>query len=327
MNRAKLYVITGIDTEEEGLFSGKYESRNPPVANLAFLPELAPLGKDFGLPLTLFCTHAVFANTRAAATVAWMREHCEAEIGAHLHHWSTPPFENGGNGDCMPQRTHTLSPELLEERLRVLLDAGAIINGGALTSFRMGRWDLKSRLFPLLARNGIKVDSSICPLRAFADGPDHFLAPSEPYRVVMADNNFLLEVPITQIPLSVALAKVWLSVTQRSRRVRDSFHFFGALSANPLWHGDAIMRLGTRLHVARGGKVLNIFWHSSEMMPGGSPHIPDQAAARRLLQRIFSFCEWLKKNFDVQGVTASGFAAIAEKMQLPLLPLCNGRDW
>ena len=71
----------------------------------------------------------------------------------------------------------------------------------------MGRWDLKSVVRPLLAEEGFTFDSSVCPLRVFHDGPDHFLAPSDPYW--LEDAPGLLESPVTQIPLSRTLARLW----------------------------------------------------------------------------------------------------------------------
>lgn len=297
----KLHVCISLDVEEEGLFSGKYRSR-PTVSNVARLAKLAPLSDRLGFPLTLYCSWAVFADEKACAVVKSMRDKCYAEIAAHLHHWSVPPYsseEKAGE----PTRTDRLAPELLQARLSNLLELGREKTGSPLTSFRMGRWDLKKKLLPFLIAAGISVDSSICPLRAFKNGPDHFLAPASPYWLD-SPQGAILETPLTQIPISPALAKIWRKIWSPQGRILDSFHFFGALSANPVWHGDKIMRLAVKSHFARGGRVLNLFWHSSEMAPGASPHIKTEADAERLLARITGFCEWLRSEFEVEGITA-----------------------
>lgn len=303
----KLYVCISLDVEEEGLFTSHYPRSNLSLANVPLIRRLEPLYGELGLPLTLFCAYSVFANDQAANAVLWMRDHCSAEIGAHLHHWNTPPLENDAES-APPCHTHLLPPELLEQRLANLLKLGAQVAGAPLTSFRMGRWDLKNILLPLLAKYAIRVDSSICPLRIFAGGADHFLAPCQPYWVQITPCQRILEAPVTQIPLLPALARLWRKFAPPS--LMDAFHFFGALSANPLWHCALIRRLAARLHTWRGGTVLNFFWHSSEMMPKGSPHIPNQAAADRLLGDIFAFCRWLNEHYDVQPVTASQLAAL-----------------
>ena len=53
----------------------------------------------------------------------------------------------------------------------------------------------------------------------------------------------------------------------------------------------------------RGGKVLSIFWHSSEMLPGASPHTPDEEAANTFLEKTFKFGRWLNENYNVKAIT------------------------
>ena len=324
-----LYVIVSLDVEEEGLFSGNYAARGCGVRNVALLPRLAPLTHDLGFPLTLFCAHTVFSSPEARPHLAWMRDHCRAEIAAHLHHWSTPPLTDGEDSDDSsqkdgpPVRTDKMPRQLLRRRLRTLLDAGRDFQGAPLTSFRMGRWDLKASVRPLLAEEGITFDSSVCPLRVFSGGPDHFLAPTEPYWP--EDCPGLLESPVTQVALLPPLARLWYGLTRRKALV-DSFHFWGALSPNPVWHSPAVMRAATRLLVRRGGRVLSLFWHSSEMLPGGSPNIPDQAAADALYQKTFNYLRWLCENYNVMGLTAAQLREMAPSLHFGQRPAGKG-DW
>ena len=305
-----LRVVVSLDVEEEGLFSGHYATSGCGVSNVSLLPRLAPLSRDLGFPLTLFCAHTVFADAGACRVLEQMRDHYGAEIGAHLHHWSTPPASPlDPPHEGQPTRTDKLPRDLLRQRLATLLDAGREFQGAPLTSFRMGRWDLKDCVRPLLSEAGIKVDSSVCLLRHFPGGPDHFLAPADPYWVEGWQGAPLLEAPITQIPLHPALAQLWYRACPAASR--DKFHFWGVLSPNPFWHAPRIMRWAARLVIAgRGGQVLSLFWHSSEMLPGGSPHVPDQKAADAVLERIYAFLSWLRETFPVQGCTASQLAEL-----------------
>lgn len=315
-----LYVNVSLDVEEEGLFSGTYKARDTPVYNVANLPNLAPLSRDFGLPLTLYCAWSVLSSPECRPILAKMRDEYGSEIGAHLHHWSSPPFVDAPE-NATPQRTDKMSRETLAQKLDSLFAEFKAATGGKPVSFRMGRWDLKRSLLPLLAERGIKADASVCPLRVFAGGPDHFLAPAKPWRVVLPGGEEMLEIPVTQIPLFPFLARLW----HKAPFYRDSFHFFGALSANPFWHSPAIWRFATKLHASRGGRVLSIFWHSSEIMRGGSPKVPDQKAVDLVLRNIFAFCEWLRENFDVRGVTSADLWKL--KDEFPVLDASPERDW
>ncbi|MDR2820552.1 MAG: hypothetical protein LBB60_08520 [Desulfovibrio sp.] len=316
-----LKVIVSLDVEEEGLFSGRYASSGCTVRNVQLLPRLAPLTQELGFPLTLFCTHTVFADPNARSVLTFMRERCNAEIGAHLHHWSTPP-PHESDKITAPTRTDQMPRDLLQRRLEALLHAGQNFLGSPVTSFRMGRWDLKSVIRPLLTEHGIKLDSSVCPLRAFTNGPDHFLAPADPYWV-----DGLLEAPITQVAICPPLARLWHKIAPQ--QILDSFCYWGVASANPLWHYSGVMRLAARLHVRRGGKVLSLFWHSSEMMPGASPHIKDEDGADRLFKKIYNYLIWLKETFPVQGVTATRLYNDAPALQFAQCPPQDERqgDW
>ncbi len=319
-------VVVSLDVEEEGLFSGRYASTGCGVRNVALLERLAPLSDELGFPLTLFCAHSVLTNAAACRTLERLRDRHGAEIAAHLHHWSTPPL-TADRGAGAPTRTHLLDRDLLRRRLTSLFEAGRAFNGAPLVSFRMGRWDLKNCVRPLLAEQGVTLDSSVCPLRQHKDGPDHFLAPADPYWVDGAtpDGEALLEAPITQIPLFRPLPALWRALVRDVPR-RDRFHFWGALSANPFWHGPRVMRAAALLHRARGGKTLSIFWHSSELMPGGSPQTPDQKAADAHVEKIFSFFRWLRERLPVVGVTAAGLRAEAPGLAFPHRPAGPG-DW
>lgn len=318
---AALRVIVSLDVEEEGLFSGRYKATGCSVRNVAQLRRLAPLTHELGFPLTLFCAYTVFTDVTACRHLAWMRDHCGAEIAAHLHHWSTPPLAADAD-KTIPLRTDALPLDLLHSRLRTLLDAGGRFQSAPLTSFRMGRWDLKNVIRPLLSQEGLTLDSSVCPLRVFKGGPDHFLAPADPYWPDDAPG--LLESPVTQIPLSRHMARAWYVLARKP--LTDSFHFWAAMSANPVWHALPVMRAAAQWHVMRGGKVLHLFLHSSELMPGGSPHVPDQRAVDTLYHKLYNFLAWLCSRFDVQGVTAAQLRASASALQFGSRPEGTG-DW
>lgn len=318
-------VILSLDVEEEGLFTGRYERSTPSVKNVARLRSLKPLSLDLNLPLTLLCSSAVFADKAALTVLEDMRDGSGAEIGAHLHHWSAPPLtEAPASGP--PERTHKLPEGLLRQKLANLLEAGRRFQGEDLISFRMGRWDLKARLLPLLAEAGIRVDSSICPLRFFNGGADHFLAPVEPYWH-NARGLRILEAPITQIPVFPPLAKIWRKMWGRHPKILDSFHFFGAMSANPLWHSAAVMRQAARSHIRAGGRLINMFLHSSELMPGGSPNVPDEIAARKVVEKLDSFCRWLFNNYNCQGIVMKDLLSLPESQNFPQMSASPDRDW
>lgn len=301
-----VYLAISVDVEEEGLFSGAYP-RSPTVENLRHLDKLDFLYREFGLPLTLLTAYPVVMDPSSRDVLLRWREERGAEIGAHLHHWNTPPLVELGLPDPVPSDSVPL--EVLREKFATLVRAIEGKLGVRPESFRMGRWDFGRQVEALLPEFGFRVDSSVAPLRHGPQGADRFLCPADPYWLPQAEPR-VLEVPITVLPLWGALPRMAHSVaTHLSERWRGRFlarfKSVAAMGIQPVWFPLFSMNMAARLHIRRGGRVLCMFFHSSELMPGQSPHFPDEAAVQSMLFKIGRFVERLRSVTEVRGVTLS----------------------
>lgn len=309
MGRPLLWLAASLDVEEEGLFGGKYVCRAPSLRNTAFLSRLAPL-LERGLRPTLFCTHCALTDAPTQAMLARLRDRHGAEIAAHLHFWNTPPLADDGPDVLSRVPAAALGQGAFRAKLRQLLAAGTAFQGEALRSFRMGRWDLHRHHWPVLAEQGITCDASIRPLHgpaADAHGlrlrPDHFSAPRTPYLVRTACGD-ILEVPLSVTPLLKTLPALLDRLPAALRQPAVSSYFrWGALTLLPVEHPLRVMQYMTRRFVAAGGRILSLTWHSSEMMPGGAPHMPDEGHVTRFLEKIKKYIEWLPTIGDLRSVT------------------------
>ncbi len=174
----------------------------------------------------------------------------------------------------------------------------------------MGRFDAGTQVWRLLPEFNLAVDSSVAPLTPKGAEAGHFLAPADPFglEVPGQEGYKLLEVPVTMVPvlagtpelmmrLAAVLPPVW------GRRLRDSFRYVGAVGVQPAWYPLASMQLAARLHRLRGGRVLTMFFHSSELKPGASRLFPTEAEVQRFVGKIRTFLTWLKQTGPVEGVT------------------------
>ncbi len=311
--RAPLYLAVSLDVEEEGLFGGRYARRDPGVTNTAQLSRLNPL-LERGVRPTLFCAHSVLTDPASRAILSRLRDDVGAEIGAHLHHWNTPPLRLENDGADLPDSADSVPASsvparLMAAKLATLFRAGAEFQGAPLTSFRMGRWDLHRAHWPLLAQAGVLCDASVRPLHAAVDagaGPDHFSAPNDPYWVPVAGGH-IFEVPLTVTPLLRPLPGLLTALPGvAGKTARAGLKKWGALALLPVYHPLRAMRAVTRLFAARGGRVLSLTWHSSEMLPGGTPHLPDDASVERLMAKIEAYLDWLHKHWEVRCLTMNG---------------------
>lgn len=309
-------VVFSVDVEEEGLFSGRYEPVAAGVKNVESLRRLEFVTREFGLPVTLLCTWPVLNDPGCRVILRRWQDELRAEVGAHLHPWNTPPLENPGSGDAWTP-SEQMPTQLLDAKLAELVHSCREATGQAPAAFRMGRFDLSPKVRYLLPSHGLRVDSSIVPARWSPTLPEGFLSPADPYPLLTDERGRtrLLEVPITLVPVLPALrTAVW-----RAARLLGPgagvwllrhFKTVAAAGTIPVWYPLPSMQLGARLHLARGGRVIHLFIHSSELMPGASPHVPDEAAVARVERRIRTFIHWLQERAmplgGLHGTTLAG---------------------
>lgn len=314
----RIYVAISLDVEEEGLFGGKYACRNVPVGNLASLHKLQPF-LERGVRPTLFCAYPVFTSPLAQDYLQPILPY--VEIGAHLHHWNTPPLtaaaRKADHLSSVPAKE--LSGEQFAAKLQNVLTAGKSFCGRQLRSFRMGRWDLHQTMLPILAENGIYCDASVRPLHWRVDnaqGPDHFGAPADPYWIKTPKGK-LLEVPLTVLPLLPVIASIRPQFLPALRQ-------WGALALLAVYHPLWLLRLTTQIHIKRGGHFLSLTWHSSEMQGGATPHLATDEAVKAFLHKITMYLDWLEKNYAVTYVNMSQIHA---DLAQNLPTICGNADW
>ncbi len=302
-------LVISLDVEEEGLFSGHYP-RSSAVTNVAELSLLEFIPRDFGLPLTLLVSYQVARDPAAGEILARWRDLYRAEIGVHLHPWSTPPFSDLPQPEPIPAAELPLA--LLREKFGHLTAQVQDSLGVTPRSFRMGRFDFGPKVLDLLPEFGLRVDSSIVPLTLKGTG-DYFLAPADPFCLTpaAAERPALLEVPVTMVPVLAHLPRTLARLApylpgSSGRRLLSWFKYVGAAGIQPAWFPLASMRLAAGLHRRRGGRVLTMFFHSSELKPGASRLFPTESAVAAFVAKIRAFLTWLMKSGPVEGVTLSG---------------------
>ncbi|MFZ5448733.1 MAG: hypothetical protein ACOZFS_08885 [Thermodesulfobacteriota bacterium] len=301
-------LVISIDVEEEGLFSGHYPRTPAGVTNVAELERLAFIPQDFGFPLTLLVTYHAARDPAACRVLNQWLNRFGGEIGVHLHHWNTPPFLDPPQPE--PVSSEKLPQALLRDKFANLLFQIRANLEETPRSFRMGRYDVGPQVWSLLPEFDLTVDSSVVPLTSKGAEPRLFLAPPDPFEFQAPGPlaKKLLEVPITLVPvlagtpelmarLAAALPFTWGEI------LRGSFHQVAAVGVQPAWYPLASMQLAATIHRRRGGRVLTMFFHSSELMPGATRLFPTEAAVEKFVGKIRRFLTWLVQAGPVEGVT------------------------
>lgn len=318
-------LLVTIDTEEEGLWGEGYRSHGNTVRNLRGLPRFQDLCDEFGVCPTYLVDTPVVEDDQGSELLATYQRTGRAEVGGHLHPWCTAPFTEELN------RRNSYLCNLPEELQRAKLETlTAQIHsrfGRSPTSFRAGRYGIGLPALRILAELGYLVDSSVVPFTSFAadGGPDFRTAPWQPYRVD-ADN--LLR-PATTAGLAIPELPVGAGFTSRdfsrtwSRRQRlqqSPWRFFrlaGLLDRVGIGRriklspeqatGPQMVHL-LRNSLAQQATCLVMLFHSSSLIAGGSPYVPDRAALDEFfarLRHVFEF--WCRASRPTPTLT--GFVA------------------
>ena len=285
------------------------------TANLGCLPALQALAERYGVRPTYLVTSEVLADRQAVGL--WRRwvEEGRAEVGAHLHPWTTPPYAGrpgrraNDPGHAFPSE---LEPGLLEAKLATLTEQVRAALGRAPTAFRAGRYGFDGRCGQCLQALGYRVDSSVTPGvswrrtrggTAESRGPDFSRAPLAPYHPSPADAGRPGDLGLWEVPVTILYTAFPWSC---SRRLAGCLaRLDGTLLASVLrrsWAGRQPLWLRPR--PGGGGRHLLAVWeaarrrglpvavlmlHSSELLPGASPYWPTARAVAGLRAALATF--------------------------------------
>ena len=309
-------VLVGIDTEADDQWSARGRERNE-VKNAARLPELQALFDSFGVRPSYLLTYEMATRNESAGVLRDLAAAGRCEIGAHLHPWSSPPFRPEDR--IAHSYPHNLPHELLERQLAELTAAIEENLGTRPTTYRAGRNGLDGHSLPPLERLGYTVDTSVDPLfnerrkggMAFAG------APLLPYHPAYDDVRRPGLSKILEIPISAA---TWPSLPKPLEALYaalPAIPYRGAikrLGLRPVWLRPSYTCLPDMLDFANRLAAahvpcFNIIFHSSELLPGGSPYTPDDASVTRFKDDLARLLEHIVGRLGAVGRTYREFAA------------------
>jgi hypothetical protein len=327
-----------IDTEADGQWD---YGRPVTTRNVGFWAPFQELCERHGVVPSYLVTSEIAEDERARDLLCEWSRRGAAEVGAHLHPWTTPPFADlPGLRYNDPQHAYPsqLPESMLREKLHVLTGQVREAFGASPTSFRAGRFGLDARGARILAEEGYLVDSSVTPLWTWRreaglgghGGPDFRRHPLRPFRIAGTSSPGLLELPVTILvtysPLRTVPALLeayrWLPVRAVRRLLLSRW-----LLPQPMWlspdprYSSADLQWVWRCAEDAGVEAAVMIFHSSELMPGGSPFRPDAQSIRDLLttlDALFSYAR--RRGAEFPALTALA-GEIAERTTLETRPL------
>jgi hypothetical protein len=315
-----LKFILTIDTEGDNQWD---HGRELTVENIKYVPRFQALCEKYSIKPTYLVTSEVCDDSFAREIFTAYSSADRAEIGAHLHSWTTPPFRDK-DGYRFNDPNHTFATELPEdlliEKIKALNNQIETSFGKPPSSFRSGRYGFDENIARVLHENGYLVDTSVTPYTSWSEhkgmpggkgGPDFNVSDSFPYTYNYG-NGSILEIPITILPTrfpmnkSKAVAKYYFGNVDKSfflRVLRKLFYIRQPLWLRPL----QFMSITLFIELLNAAKEISLpyivmMFHSSELMPGCSIYRPDEDSIDKLYDLLDRFFVLLRDE-NIPSVT------------------------
>ena len=311
-------LLVGIDTEGDNQWDLRARQQQT-FENIYALPKLHALFERHHVRPTYVVTWPVATDGRSQEVLRYLLLRGNCEIGAHHHAWETPPCEPE-DVERHPYASALPLPQF-ELQLRELTRAIAKAVGEAPVSYRSGRFGFDPAHVAALEREGYLVESSVTPLfyEAHKGGPDFVEAPLRPYflaydSAVTPGTSRLLEVPCSamlsrDVPDRLAWAYARVPFNYTSKRVLRKLRLAHVDWLRPSYSSAEAMSALARRLVSRHVPVLNLLFHSSEAIVGGSPYNRTAGELEAFLERLDRFLGFATRELGARPATFREFHA------------------
>ena len=303
-----------IDTEEEFDWDAPFDRNATGVANISRQHLAQDVMDRYGIVPTYVVDYPVASTPDASSALRALVNAGKCEIGAHLHPWVNPPFEEPV--DVFHSYPGNLSPLLQKEKLARLSDCIAGAFGRRPVIYKAGRYGLGPATFEILAELGFSVDVSVVPHTDFSrtHGPDFTPFPSRPFR---GPNG------IVALPLSVHFVGLLAGVgkelypmasgepgmTFRLPALLSRTRLLERLRLTPEGHSYEDLARQTRTALDRGDRYFMLTYHSSSLLPGANSYVRDESDLQAFLSRLDRYFAYFRDACAGRFQTVSSIAA------------------
>jgi hypothetical protein len=294
---ARLLVV--VDTEEEFDWSAPFARENVSVTAIAEARRLQSVVEPYRLKPTYVCDFPVASTLSSASTLAEFASRGVARIGAHLHPWVTPPFDE----PLVPEMSFGCNLGASIERAKIAYLQEAIVRNMGVTPrvFKAGRYGFGETTAEILEGSGFTVDTSVVPHMDFTTekGPSFNGFTPAPGR--FGRNRAMLELPCTTGFIGTGRKSGEPLHRLASTSVLRPFRAVGILARTGVLNkvmlspeGNTLeeMKALTRALHADGLRTFSMTLHSPSLKPGCTRYVRSTAERDEFLKTIDRYCEF-----------------------------------
>lgn len=268
------FLVT-VDVEEEFDWSAPLDRANSSTAAIRAFPEAHRRFADRGVGLACMIDHPIATDPAACAILARMLEDGRSSVGAQLHGWVNPPFDDrNAAAEGYPGNLPRNVEAAKIDRLTQAIIAGI---GVRPVAYRAGRYGIGPATLGLLAARGYLVDSSMRSGYDYGEqgGPDFTAVGPPAFR-----RDGMLELPLTTVFTGAARRGGARLHRALGLYARGAFSRAGLLQRIALTPEDMPARAAIAAidRALRDGLRLLVFsFHSPSLEPGHTPYVRDAA--------------------------------------------------
>jgi len=323
-------VITTVDAEEDFDWHSPFSRSSTDVTSIRSQQIAHRVFERHGVKPTYMVDFPVASQDagRGPLRELWQQGLCD--LGAQLHPWVTPPFDetvsfhNSYPGNLPLQLEYDKIASLTEEIDRAF--------GVTPRIFRAGRYGVGPNTGGILRRLGYLADSSVVPCWSFADegGPDYRLMSARPFWVDR--DRTLLELPVSAAMVGAAAgfpaavrARLFRRSSERAR-LPSVMARLGLLERIKLTPEGIALEEAKRLvrhMVGDGIKVFVLTYHSPSLEPGNTPYVRTPEDLQRFIAWLDAFYDFFRS--EIGGTPATWSEAREACLSGGPAPLTNQR--
>ena len=307
----KTYFVVTIDTEID---SSDWKPKLLwSLKNIRAIPKLQNLFKKYNVRPTYLITYPIAKDKQSVNMFEEFLKKGEIEIGAHLHPWTTPPFSSEKEKIKLGYPHHSF---LELEKLKMLTQTIENSFGKKPCSYRAGRYGFDEESLSFLKKLGYLVDTSISPNLnwSFDKGPnfsDFF--ETKPYFLNSQDikksgESSVLEIPISIIVnrnLPIFFKKIYNNLPFKLKYVFKKTGILKTLWLRPSVSSFEEMKAVCDFLLVEGNSVLNMMFHSNEIIAGTSPYIQTEKDSEEFFNKLAKILDYLINQKKLESKTLS----------------------
>ncbi|MEM7568479.1 MAG: WalW protein [Pseudomonadota bacterium] len=285
-----------VHTEEEFDWDGPFDRAVNTVKHVPHLAAFQAAALEHGYKPHYSCGYPITQDEEAIAFFKPLFDSGDASLGAHLHPWVCPPFdEEVCNKNSFPGN---LPPALEEAKLAALTQALETTFGIRPTAYLAGRYGYGPGTSAALAKLGYTLDFSVAPGWDYQryEGPnwrDHsaqaFFNAAHPDLLHVPHSGghvgFLCEAGLRKLVLAEDGAAAALKLPAIAARLGAVRQARLTIEGMPLED----MKVLTKALYEGGVRLFTLSFHSPTAAPGYTPYAQTQADVKALRDKMTAF--------------------------------------